>query len=189
LSSLLRDPGAFPDVETNAMLYSASYAGCHSSHGGGGLEVIAFGCKKSPMSVALANGCITTQTDLTLALVTDGLSHTMVVAEKSLTTRIRAFAGETNPPMNCAWMIGTDVANQFVAEFGPNVFKRIVDYGTWTESASSQHPGGVNVLMGDGSVRFVKNSIDATNKAEQPFGVWQRLATRNGGEAIDAGAF
>jgi prepilin-type N-terminal cleavage/methylation domain-containing protein len=43
---------------------------------------------------------------------------------------------------------------------------------------SSYHPGGVNVLIGDGSVRFIKDSI-ALN-------VWQGLGTRNGGEVISA---
>jgi len=42
--------------------------------------------------------------------------------------------------------------------------------------ASSNHPGGANVLMGDGAVHFVKNSIDLR--------VWRALATRNGGEVI-----
>jgi len=36
------------------------------------------------------------------------------------------------------------------------------------------HPGGVAVLLGDGSVRFVTNNIGAAT--------WQALATRNGGE-------
>ncbi len=41
---------------------------------------------------------------------------------------------------------------------------------------SSYHSGGVNVLFGDGSVRFVKDSIAA--------GVWLALSTRNGAEVI-----
>ncbi len=44
-------------------------------------------------------------------------------------------------------------------------------------TARSWHPGGVNVLMGDGSVRFALDSIDSR--------VWQGLGTRNGGEIVD----
>ena len=43
-------------------------------------------------------------------------------------------------------------------------------------AARSKHPGGVNILLGDGSSRFVTNAIDYTT--------WQALATRQGGEAI-----
>ncbi len=38
----------------------------------------------------------------------------------------------------------------------------------------SYHPGGVNVALGDGSVRFVSNTVNAQ--------VFQALGTRNGGE-------
>ena len=41
---------------------------------------------------------------------------------------------------------------------------------------SSYHPGGVNVLLGDGSVRFIKDSIALS--------VWRALSTRNGGEIV-----
>jgi prepilin-type N-terminal cleavage/methylation domain-containing protein/prepilin-type processing-associated H-X9-DG protein len=41
---------------------------------------------------------------------------------------------------------------------------------------SSDHPGGVNALMGDGSVRFITNGIDLA--------VWRALGTVNGGEVI-----
>jgi prepilin-type N-terminal cleavage/methylation domain-containing protein len=41
-------------------------------------------------------------------------------------------------------------------------------------AASSYHSGGVNVCVGDGSVRFVRDAID--------FGVWQAAGTRSGGE-------
>jgi len=43
-----------------------------------------------------------------------------------------------------------------------------------TMAASSRHAGGVNVLLGDDSVRFVKNSIH--------FPTWRGLGTRAGGE-------
>ncbi len=48
-------------------------------------------------------------------------------------------------------------------------------------NASSFHPGGVNVLFADGSVRFVKNSIAMT--------VWWAIGTRAGGEIVSADAY
>ncbi len=48
-------------------------------------------------------------------------------------------------------------------------------------SASSYHPGGVTTLFADGSVRFVKNSVDPTT--------WRALGTIAGGEVISADAY
>ncbi len=48
-------------------------------------------------------------------------------------------------------------------------------------NAMSNHPGGVNVLMADGSVRFVKSSIAITN--------WWALGTRAGGEVISSDGY
>ncbi len=44
-------------------------------------------------------------------------------------------------------------------------------------TARSLHPGGVNALMGDGSVRFVTETIARS--------VWRALGTRNGGEIVE----
>jgi prepilin-type N-terminal cleavage/methylation domain-containing protein/prepilin-type processing-associated H-X9-DG protein len=44
------------------------------------------------------------------------------------------------------------------------------------KAARSRHPGGANVLFGDGSVHFAKNSINA--------GVWTGMGTRAGGEVL-----
>ncbi len=46
---------------------------------------------------------------------------------------------------------------------------------------SSFHPGGVNVLLLDGSVRFIKESVNLST--------WNALGTRSGGEVISADAY
>ena len=48
-------------------------------------------------------------------------------------------------------------------------------------TARSQHPGGVNSLLADGHVQFIKDTINVV--------VWQGLGSRNGGEVISADAF
>jgi prepilin-type processing-associated H-X9-DG protein len=48
-------------------------------------------------------------------------------------------------------------------------------------TARDFHPGGVNSLLGDGHVQFVKNSIAVP--------VWQALGTRNGGEIVSADSY
>ena len=52
---------------------------------------------------------------------------------------------------------------------------------TGDHAARSRHPGGVNVLLADGSVKFIKDSI-----AEQ---TWYALGTKAGGEIISADSY
>ncbi|QEL14235.1 DUF1559 domain-containing protein [Limnoglobus roseus] len=49
-------------------------------------------------------------------------------------------------------------------------------YGTMVAPASSRHTGGANVLMSDGAVRFVNDSVDPDT--------WTAAGTRQGGEAL-----
>jgi prepilin-type N-terminal cleavage/methylation domain-containing protein/prepilin-type processing-associated H-X9-DG protein len=54
-----------------------------------------------------------------------------------------------------------------------------VEWATVCVGASSFHPGGVNVAFLDGSVRFMKDGIEPRT--------WWAIATRAGGEVVDAG--
>jgi prepilin-type processing-associated H-X9-DG protein len=48
-------------------------------------------------------------------------------------------------------------------------------------NAQSNHPGGVNVLLTDGSVRFIKDTVRQS--------LWMSLGTRAGAEAMEDTAY
>jgi prepilin-type N-terminal cleavage/methylation domain-containing protein/prepilin-type processing-associated H-X9-DG protein len=60
---------------------------------------------------------------------------------------------------------------------GPNNYP---DSG-FSYAASSAHPGGVNAVFGDGSVKFIKDSINRMT--------WWSLGTKAGGEVLSADAY
>ena len=53
--------------------------------------------------------------------------------------------------------------------------------GGFSFGSSSAHPGGCNVMMGDGSVKFVKSTINRQT--------WWSLGTKAGGEVISADSY
>jgi prepilin-type processing-associated H-X9-DG protein len=48
-------------------------------------------------------------------------------------------------------------------------------------SASSNHPGGVNVCFLDGSVKFIKNGVSQAT--------WWAIASISKGEVVDASSY
>ena len=48
-------------------------------------------------------------------------------------------------------------------------------------AASSAHPGGANVLFGDGSVKFIKSSIS--------YPTWWALGTKDQGEIVSSDSY
>ena len=56
-------------------------------------------------------------------------------------------------------------------------------YGAYADAMppSSNHPGGVNLCMTDGSVKFIKNTVNLQ--------AWWAIGSRNGGEAVSADAY
>lgn len=78
-----------------------------------------------------------------------------------------------------AWIVGTQAMSGFSAYLTPN--SRTPDaygHGFGWIAARGPHPGGVLALLGDGSVRFVKDSVNLMT--------WRALATRAGGEVISS---
>lgn len=84
-----------------------------------------------------------------------------------------------------------------IAPNGPSCMRQgNWDEGRGTLTAQSFHPGGVNALLGDGSVRFISETINTGNLAltwqaynggvaqgPSPYGVWGALGSVNGGES------
>jgi len=81
-----------------------------------------------------------------------------------------------------AWIVGTESMVGFNAYLPPNSkTPDVYGHGIGWLSARGPHPGGVLVLLGDGSVRFIKDSVSLTN--------WRALATRAGGEVLSADSY
>ncbi len=138
-----------------------------------------------------------------LAAVTDGLSNTAFAGERAV-----GFMNRGRVAPIGTWTMDLGPGTLFFATYPPNdVFKNPFPpnvVGLNATSLSSFHPGGINLLIGDGSVRFVKEtvnswpidplsgrpagSIQTPNGLANlpPNGVWQALTTRAGGEVIPA---
>ncbi len=136
------------------------------------------------------NGMFFRNSRLSFQDMTDGSSQTFMVGERSSNLSYVTWTGRAIG----GWLFttasfegGTNAFNpepeeSFTMVLGPmgeedpprtpnHPLAHVEDY--W-----SRHPGGVNFLFGDGSVRFIKNQINPS--------VYHALATRGGGEVISA---
>lgn len=112
----------------------------------------------------------------------DGSSHTLMIGELDFglenflfTTcldRLNEVRGG-----NTIWSFGY-ASFSFASTYGVYNSNKIVVPGTNNERVTfrSDHPGGCNFLMVDGSVRFIADSVDSA--------ILDGLATRDGGEVV-----
>jgi len=97
-------------------------------------------------------------------------------------------SGKLNTGRGNFWFHGTQAQTMFNTVLTPNselypwAFCSSAAIGDAEfVTANSNHPGGVNILMADGSVRFAKDSIN------QP--TWWALGTRAGGEVVSSDSY
>jgi prepilin-type N-terminal cleavage/methylation domain-containing protein/prepilin-type processing-associated H-X9-DG protein len=79
------------------------------------------------------------------------------------------------------WIYGKHSTTIYYHSSGPNTQSCAYPPSRIMTTAESNHPGGVNLLMADGSVRFVKNAVNLTT--------WWALGSRNGGEVISSDSY
>ena len=94
--------------------------------------------------------------------------------------------------MNWAWALPSQTA--FQTNTPPNsefCQDRLPENGG-SIPAGSRHPGGAHILMADGTVMFITDSIDAGNQraarpdagAKSAYGVWGAVGTRANKETV-----
>jgi len=194
------------DLPGNLMpLASTSYAGIQGSHPTSAVPKPDLGCRVDPRALAEANGCLTdvAVAPIRLDSVTDGTSNTLCVTDRAVSpfqTLIEPDIAGLNKFVRSGWWFIGDLGQTLVTTYyPPNVRRLLVDddeHYSRTWSAASLHPHGLNALAADGSVRFIKDSIDSWSldrngmpigpdgKFTRKGGVWQALGTRNGGGLI-----
>jgi prepilin-type N-terminal cleavage/methylation domain-containing protein/prepilin-type processing-associated H-X9-DG protein len=82
--------------------------------------------------------------------------------------------------------------NTILPPNGVSCSAQLGDAGPGIFSAGSRHQGGAHVLMGDGAVKFITDSIEAGNRkaapantgAQSAYGLWGALGTRASAETI-----
>jgi len=120
---------------------------------------------------------------VTVASVTDGTSNTIMIGEV-----IPAQTADSNFWDHNGACFGTTVPINWTtlrpvcsdgATFGSADFQCRYSYSS--KGAKSKHPGGANMCFGDGSVRFLKNSINLQT--------YCAIGSRAGGEVVSSDAY
>jgi len=177
-----------------------------------------------------ANGLIFLSSHIGIAEIIDGTSNTFLMAERAHGKYTNGQNGTPNDQQGWNWWTSGNYGDTMFCTMWPiNPFTKMPQMayndgvntpaGTmdgsadgWVTAASSFHPGGANFAFADGSVKFIKESIQTwnptltngmpigvTRQTAAPYdfliargttiGVYQALSTRNGGEVISADAY
>jgi len=178
-----RSMGAFVDGTSNTIAYGETLVGDRNQNRvKGNIAVIVISEKVSPTPAQ----CLDRATDK------------------------RVFSGTTvNYARGEAWFAGTPAFASFLTVLPPNSLSCTsqgtsdhMEYSSGMYNAASNHTGGVNLALADGSVQFVSDTVNATSSlpdgdaarisafmgesasGRTPFGVWGAMGSINGGETV-----
>ncbi|MEM9943958.1 MAG: DUF1559 domain-containing protein [Planctomycetota bacterium] len=163
---------------------------------------------RHPLTTVLPNGTFNGFEPTLLAALKDGTSQTVLFSER-LTDGVRlkdnldlsegalqfASRGIGDPVL-----LGEPGANDVLFAAGGliNYFNDQMDSNLASHGTSSGHPGGIQIGLGDGSIRFLATEIDSfytiqgnltvppsppTNQAD--YGTWERLIAIDDGQVVE----
>ena len=126
-----------------------------------------------------------------LSAITDGLSNTLITSEVVVGQGFdlrgfswwfegAAFEGYLSPNSTSPDMLQSIGYCNYPFQGNPPCTEA-PSILSITNAARSRHPGGVNVGMGDGSVRYVKNTVNLLS--------WRAMSTTQGNEVISSDSY
>lgn len=101
--------------------------------------------------------------------------------QQCLAVNILDLTKQGNSNTGTPWMSDGHTSTRYYHGSPPNARSCMFPPQRISTTANSRHAGGVNVGMGDGSVRFFKTTINLVP--------WRAVGTRNGGEVVSADNF
>jgi prepilin-type N-terminal cleavage/methylation domain-containing protein/prepilin-type processing-associated H-X9-DG protein len=156
----------FAEVVTGQGAYAGGYDSLRPSSSFVNISAVASGA---------AGGTANAQTDYNACNSSGGVTPTNVIG---------ASSGDF--PNGAAWWWGRSGQTRYNHVMPPNTFN--CDFGGGNGdsdddaiTASGRHPGGVNVVMIDGHVQFIKATVNIIT--------WQALSTMAGGEILSSDAY
>jgi prepilin-type N-terminal cleavage/methylation domain-containing protein/prepilin-type processing-associated H-X9-DG protein len=138
---------------------------------------------------SVADGVFFRNSRIRIKDITDGTSHTMFATEQTPTHSDSTWVGIVRGAATCPSprypLAVCDVAAPQInyhsgpgsGENPPTIKPPNDPFPGYVDETHSDHPGGCNVLMGDGSVRWVSDLVNQL--------VWEAIATRAGKETLD----